>query len=145
MLGELLAFARHYSTMSSQHAGQKRRRRSTNADRQDDSIARVHADFTNSGGGTQHNNLGAGNQNNNSGLGTQYNANSITFGMKPIPYVAPLPISTTWRCLHFFLHICLCLYARESDYGCPSCEEHNVASNSSNVYKNVSCPHSSCR
>ncbi|KAF4492767.1 Vegetative incompatibility protein HET-E-1 [Colletotrichum fructicola Nara gc5] len=68
--------------MSSQHAGQKRRRRSTNADRQDDSIARVHADFTNSGGGTQHNNLGAGNQNNNSGLGTQYNANSITFVSK---------------------------------------------------------------
>ncbi|KAF5514123.1 Vegetative incompatibility protein HET-E-1 [Colletotrichum fructicola] len=59
-----------------------RRRRSTNADRQDDSIARVHADFTNSGGGTQHNNLGAGNQNNNSGLGTQYNANSITFVSK---------------------------------------------------------------
>ncbi|EQB56566.1 hypothetical protein CGLO_03423 [Colletotrichum gloeosporioides Cg-14] len=63
--------------MSTQHAGQKRRRRSTSSDIQDDRTARIRADFNHFSGGAQHNNSATGTQNNNSGLGTQYNATNI--------------------------------------------------------------------
>ncbi|KAF0322667.1 nacht and wd domain protein [Colletotrichum asianum] len=65
--------------MSSQHAGQKRRRLSTNSDLQDDSTARIKAACESSGAAVQHNNSGTGNQNNNSGFGSQYNATNINF------------------------------------------------------------------